>query len=443
MPFSRSLEYYRRRFHEKQLAAWLAYKAGKTLVLPAGRRSGKSQVFTEIMVEEVEEFGQDCLYVAKTQKQARRIVWKKFAEILRDQDGWKLNGSRLEAVYRGGALISVKGADLSTDNLAGSAYRVIVCDEYALWRNPDIVKEILAPMIVDYNGQLMYGSTKRGKNHFYTLHQQALANPKKYYVSEFTMFDNKFLSDEGRDKVISEYSGKDDPLYKQEILNEYVSFEGMAFALEESVYVEKRWDPADLEHSFHWRGVDHGYSPDPTACVWVAYNRRKGYFQVYSDYEEKQLLIKTHTDAILNQEPYQVIDTFSDIDPQVMAEYEEVGLAMVPARKTDKDARILRLVNHMRTGRLKIASCCTKILTQLQSYEWGQDGNDHLVDSFNYSYNNIVVPPENTKKKDTLPKHVYKSKDGENNQQTFGNGDSISADNYNQDQYSEYNDDDD
>ncbi len=419
--FQRPLEFYQNRFHEKQFEAWLAFRGGLDLVLPWGRRSGKTELICEIMIEDIEIHGHDCLFVAKTQKQAREIVWPKFEKALRNNPEWKLYESTLEVYHLPScAVIKVKGVDKDADNLTGSGYRIIACDEYALWKKPDVVKRVLIPMLGDYNGQIIFTSTKRGKNHFYKRHMMAVGRPDKYFVSEATMFDNKFMTDEGRAKVLSEYDGENDPLYQQEVMNQYVSFEGMAFALAESDYIERIWDPADLEHSYHWQGIDHGYSPDPTACVWIAYNRRKKHFLVYSDYEEKQLLIKTHADAIKNQEPYLILDSFSDIDPQLIAEYEEVGLALTPAKKADKSARILRLVNHMRTGKLKIAVNCTKLLSELQSYEWDQDGNDHLIDALNYGYNNLTIPPEVLPPVRKNPRHVYKPNEQNNPGQNFG-----------------------
>jgi len=423
LPFKRSVDYYKKRFHKKQYEAYLAYKAGKTLVLPWGRRSGKSNLFGEIMVEDIEENGYDCLYVAKSQKQARKIIWKKLSTILRNQSGWDLKESRLEAVYKKGPSISVKGADLSSDNLVGSGYRVIACDEFALWRKPQIVKEILVPMLADYSGQILYGSTKRGKNHFYQLHKNAEANLDKYYTDEATIFDNPFISADGRAIVLSEYASDTDPLYRQEILNQYVAFEGMAFALPEETYLDKRWDPADLDHSFHWRGMDHGFSPDPTACVWIAYNKRFKYFQIYSEYKEQKLLISEHAENVQRQEPYAFIDTISDIDPQVCAEYEAVGLPLTPAKKFGKNARILQLVTAMKNGKLKIASNCTKLLEEIQSYEWDQDGHDHLIDATIYAYTNLVLPDMTVKPIDNRPKHIYKPSNNENFTQSFGNYD--------------------
>lgn len=424
MTFLRSKAYFDKRFHPKQEEAWLAYKAGLNLVLPWGRRSGKSDLVTEIFIEDVEETGYPSLYTAISQKQARRILWPKLHERLRHERGWKPNETRLEYIYKGGPFISLKGADLRPDDLAGGAYRLIGCDELALWKKPEIRQKILAPMLADYNGQFIDVSTKRGKNHFFKLHQFALEHPEKCFVNESTMFDNPFISVAGREKVISEYpGGEQNPLYRQEILNEYVVFEGMVFALPVESYTEDRWQLGDLEHSYHWRGMDHGYSPDPTACVWIAYNRRKGCFQIYGEYKQAKLLIHQHADVINSQETaYRFRDTYSDIDPQVLAEYENVGLSLTPANKRDKKARLLRLVNALRTGKLKIARHCTQLLDEMASLTWEDvekaTGDDHLIDASDYGFNNIEVPQEQAPKEEEYPRRS-RGHDG-NFSQSFG-----------------------
>jgi len=353
-----------------------------------------SEFIAETFIEDIEDHGRDCMYIALTQGQAREIMWDKFYQRLKDRAReWKSNESRLEWKHTpSGAVISLKGADLGKDKLRGNAKRLIAPDEFAFFRDPTIVKDVLVPQLADFNGQLIYGSTPKGKNHFWRLKKRALADQLKFYTSHCTVFENPFISPEGRDKLISEYDGPLDPLYRQEILAEYIVFEGMAFALAVEDYTCDRWDPADLDHAYHWKGVDHGYSPDPTACLWMAYNRRKKCFLIYNEYKHSELLIKQHADVIKNCEPYPAISNFSDIDPQLIAEYGEVGLTLEPAAKADKQARILRLVNALRTGRLKIAKNCTQLLEEMSSYEWEQDGNDHLIDAMNYVYNNAVIP---------------------------------------------------
>lgn len=399
-PFLRSPAYYDTRFHAKQWDAYCAFKAGMDLVLPWGRRSGKTELVCSLMEEDIEERGKPCLYVAKTRDQARDIVWPKFEAALKNNKDWRLYESSIEVLHKpSGASVKIKGVDKDADNLTGSGYRIIACDEYALWKKPDVVGRVLAPMLGDFAGQFIFPSTKRGRNHFWRRHMSALKQPNKYFVSEATMFDNTFLTDEGRAKVLSEYEGGEmNPLYQQEVLNKYVTFEGQVFALEPETYTERKWDPADFDWAYHWRGMDHGYSPDPTAAVWIAYNRRKQHFQVFSEYKQNALLIKQHSDAIRAQERWAAISSYSDVDPQVVAEYKAVGLDLTVANKSDKKARLLKLVNALRVGRLKIAHDCKRLLEEMASLSWEQvdkeTGDDHLVDALDYGFNNLYLPPE-------------------------------------------------
>lgn len=193
MPFLRSLTYHANRFHPKQELAWVAYKAGRDLVLDFGRRSGKSNVIAEIIVEDIETYGKDCMYIAISQTQGREIIWPVFRRILEGLNTWAFNESRLEIKHLpSGASCSIKGADLGKDRLRGGAKRIIACDEFAFFRDPSIVKDVLMPQLADYNGQAIYASTPKGKNHFWKLKQKALTDPR-FFTTHCTMFDNPFI----------------------------------------------------------------------------------------------------------------------------------------------------------------------------------------------------------------------------------------------------------
>ena len=402
--FLRPVEYYVNRFHDKQEKAWLAYKSGLDLVLPWGRRSGKTDFVAETFIEDIEENGKDCLYVALTQEQAFSIFWPKLEQRLNNSRHWKPNLARHEFRHLPSrAKISLKGMELGKNRLRGDAKRLICCDEYAFYKDPSVIKEVFIPMLADYNGQIFYMSSPNGKNHMYELEDKAKSEPDRFFTSKCTMFDNQFMSNDGRMKMISEYTGPDDPLYRQEILGEYVVLEGMAFAIDAPTYTVNTWDKADLDHSIHWRGVDHGFNPDPTACLWMAYNHRKGYFLIYNEYRQSKLLIQQHADIINKTESYDFRDTISDIDPQIIAEYDAIGLTMTPAHKYDKKARVLRIVNALKTGKLKIAKNCTMLLNEMQNYVWDQDGNDHLIDSLIYAYTNTEVPEKPKPEEPIIP----------------------------------------
>ena len=395
--FTRPPEYFENRFYAQQEEAWLAYKAGFDLFLDYGRRSGKSELFAEIFIEDIENNRRDCLFAAITQSQAREILWPKLeaklkTEVDRAYPTWKLREHLLEAEYKFGGTLSLKGADKGPNHLRGGGKRLIGCDEFAFWSKPkDIIDYVFTPMLADFDGQIMYASTPKGKNHFYRLMLHAKKNPQIFFHNKATMFDNTFISEAGKKKIILSY--KDEPdIYRQEILGEYVDFEGKVFAINPQRYVEPRWALGDLEHCLHWRGVDHGYNPDPTACLWLAYNLDKKQWMIYGEYKKKQSLLSTHAEVINSSWKYPFVATYADVDPQIIAELNNLGLICGPTGKHNKEARMLRILQMLRSGQLKIAEECTMLLLEMETYEWGQDGNDHLIDALNYVVTNAVIP---------------------------------------------------
>lgn len=390
--FQRSPNYFVNRFHEKQEEAWVAYKAGYHLFLDWGRRSGKTELEAELFIEDIEDNRKDCLFIAITQGQAREIIWPKLVDRLKDLKDWRLREHNLEAIYAYGGVLSLKGADKGPDHLRGGGKRLIGCDEFAFWRNPnEVMKQVLVPMLADYNGQLIYTSTPKGKNHFYKLMLQAKANMSRYFYNKATLFDNPFIPEAGKLEIIASY--KDEPnIYKQEILGEYVDFEGKVFAINAQRYVEPRWPIGELEHCLHWRGLDHGYNPDPTACIWLAYSPKREQWMIYGEYRKKQALLSTHAEVINKAWEYPFVATYSDIDPQIIAEMNALGLKCGPTGKHNKEARMLRVLQKLRDGTLKIAAECLMLLEEMETYEWEQDGNDHCIDALNYVVTNAHIP---------------------------------------------------
>lgn len=391
--FLRKPEYFVDRFHEKQEEAWIGYQAGLDLVLDWGRRSGKSDFEAELFVEDIENHRKDCLFVAITQGQAREILWPKLLARLANDPDWKLREHKMEAHYWHGGVLSLKGADKGPDHLRGSGKRLIGCDEFAFWRNPDlIVNEVLTPMLADYNGQFVYTSTPKGKNHFWRLKRKASERPEEYFTNKCTMFDNPFIPQSGKDRIVETY--RDEPnIYRQEILGEYVDFEGMVFAISQERYVEDCWPLGELDHCYHFRGLDHGYSPDPTACIWLAYHPRRDQWMVYSEYRKKESLLAEHAKNINGKhDSYAYFGSYSDIDPQIIAEMNALGLECSAATKYNKEARILQVLQMLRSGKLKIAKNCVKLLEEMMTYEWGQDGDDHCIDALVYVCTNATLP---------------------------------------------------
>lgn len=397
--FLRKPDYFLNRFSPKQEEAWLAYKAGYNLLLDWGRRSGKSEFLSEIFIEDIEDNKKDCLFAAITQGQAREILWPKLVQRLANNPDWKLREHKLEAQYWKGGTLTLKGADKGPNHLRGGGKRLIGNDEFAFWSKPDeIIKDVLTPMLADYNGRIVYTSTPKGKNHFYRLMLKAKQDPTFFY-NKSTMFDNPFISEAGKQMIVDSY--RDEPnIYRQEILGEYVDFEGMVFAIDRQRFVEDCWPLGELEHCYHFRGLDHGYSPDPTACIWLAYNPMRDQWMVYDEYRKKQSLLSEHSKSITERHKYTFWQTWSDVDPQIIAELNALGLECEAAGKYNKEARLLQWLRMLRSGKLKIANNCKMLLSEMDTYEWGQDGEDHCIDGALYVITNATLPVKDEPEED-------------------------------------------
>jgi phage terminase large subunit-like protein len=185
-------------------------------VCAAGRRFGKSHFAAVTLgiegLREVNEAGyrltaeHGVYYVAPTFDQAKRIMWPKLRELL----GFERNGGFIanENVNDGwlelvnGRRIYIRGAD-NPDSLRGIALSYVVLDEYADMK-ANVWEEIIAPALMDVEGNALFIGTPKGKNHFYKLFMGALEKPddprtgsnvrwKDWEAFHFKSGDNPFL----------------------------------------------------------------------------------------------------------------------------------------------------------------------------------------------------------------------------------------------------------
>jgi phage terminase large subunit len=125
------------------------------------------------------------------------------------------------------------------------------------------------------------------------------------------------------------------------------------------------------------------------------------------------MLVSQHAEVINSLERYHFVSTVSDIDPQLIAEYDAIGLTMSPAGKYDRESRYLRLVNALRSGKLKIADNCTKLLKEMMTMEWDGDNvsSEHhfdICDALQYCYTNAVIPEKQIKEiQDLIPTRTF------------------------------------
>jgi phage terminase large subunit-like protein len=183
--------------HAGQLEVFNDPKRFKVVV--AGRRWGKSRLACiTLLVEALKSTnqygydlaGRDVYYIAPTFEQAKRIMWSLIK---------RLGHSVIASVHENtgaitlinGRKIELKGAD-RPDTLRGVGLGYVVLDEMADMK-PEVWEQIIRPALADVKGGALFIGTPKGKNHFYSLTEEADKDKEDWAVYSYKSIENPTL----------------------------------------------------------------------------------------------------------------------------------------------------------------------------------------------------------------------------------------------------------
>lgn len=118
-------------------------------------------------------------YLAPYYGQAKAIAWDYLKHYARPITAGKPMESELSVELVNGARIRLFGAD-NPDALRGLYLDGVVLDEYGDMR-PGVWGEIIRPLLTDRKGWASFIGTPKGKNHFYTLAEQAKSDSAWFF----------------------------------------------------------------------------------------------------------------------------------------------------------------------------------------------------------------------------------------------------------------------
>ena len=156
----------------------------------AGRRWGKTRLALAELLKRAPD-KKRIWYVAPTFDMARDVIWEDLKTYT--PSGWLArppNETRLELWFRSGCLLQLKSAD-SPDSLRGRGIDLVVLDEFQDI-DPVTWSEVLAPSLLDTNGEALFLGTPKSFNHLYD-HYQRGQNPSPTWADwaswQFTSLD--------------------------------------------------------------------------------------------------------------------------------------------------------------------------------------------------------------------------------------------------------------
>lgn len=227
---------------DKQKEFHNLFKHHKRIVIPAGRRSGK----TEISMEKL------CLELFKQKKNlyslptpagldvVYRKIWKKLHKFI-DTKYIQYNKTAKEFYFKDG-FIKLQSLQVPAVSRGSEDYDNIFVDECQAFEEAgldgkEIIQANLLPTLIKRNGSLILSGTALPRTAFhdyYKLTQEE--NSKWLTVPDWTSYTNTYLPKSAIDEISEDM---DSIRYKQEILAEFVERDVAMFKEENFQYINK------------------------------------------------------------------------------------------------------------------------------------------------------------------------------------------------------------
>ena len=249
------------RYHPTQSAGWAS--SARFNVCPAGRRSGKTEIFgkRKIIMRALQpspyEGGGRFFAAAPTRDQAKRIYWKDL-KLMVPQSLMARAPLETQLIIPliNGNEIHVLGMD-KPERVEGSPWDHGVLDEIGNMKE-ETWTEHVRPALSDRNGTCDFIGVPEGRNHYYDLTQNALADTTGTWAVWHWLSADILPPEE----IEQAKRDLDQLTYEQEYEGSFISFTGRAYYNFEAKTHSGRWsqyydDERDIVFTFDFN-VDPG-----------------------------------------------------------------------------------------------------------------------------------------------------------------------------------------
>lgn len=192
----------------------------KYFVLDIGRQFGKSILGQNQCVDFMINKGWSGAWVSPTYRQAKKV-----SDEMDSAFKGLFNYNRSELIMKtpNGSQLQMFSSE-RYDNIRGFTFDFLVMDE-AAWQDEEAWTSVLRPTILVKGKKVLFLSTPRGKNWFYTMFQLGLTEDN-YKSFRFTSYDNPMIDPKEIDAAKQVLP---DHIFRQEYLAEFIDDAGSVF----------------------------------------------------------------------------------------------------------------------------------------------------------------------------------------------------------------------
>lgn len=241
-PVGLTERWYALRYHRVQWELWTT--DARFCVVPAGRRSGKTEIAKRrLVVGALAPPHAEARYfaAAPTWQQAKRIFWSDLKALSPRSLIDDISEGELWIRYRSGATIQVLGLDVPA-RIEGTPWDGGVLDEYANM-SPEVWQAHLRPIMAERGGWTWFIGVPEGRNHYYKLYLAARQKRREGWAT-FTWWTEDILPAE---EVAQAARDMDEDMFEQEFHGSFRSFRGRVYkAFDErthTAHLLRRYDP--------------------------------------------------------------------------------------------------------------------------------------------------------------------------------------------------------
>jgi hypothetical protein len=400
--------------HPKQLEVLNAIKEGKKYIfIRAGRRSGKTWIATRIAWTVAGlQSGSICSIITPSQKQGKKIYWKKKTIQNFGPRDWvrKEQNDELTLFFHNGSYIEIDGSE-NIDAHRGDEKHLVILDEYKDI-DPAFYSEVVEPMFATTDGIAVIIGTppETPDSHYRELEDIARTDPDWAFV-QWTSYDSPYISDEWLDKKRNQLARRGEiDVFKREYLAEYTKggknsvfpMFSRSLHMKPTGVVARYYEQIKSRCELYWL-ADPGTS-STFGCLFLAYYREKGQL-LFLDEIYAQDKNETHTSAIVETAKQKMSSWEPDIDRWSIV-YDDAavwfanelnhqfGIAAFPAKKAQKKHEEgVSLFKELLLDKNTVIMTdqCENLAKEIENYVMVNGKypliNDHLIDCVRYGLN--------------------------------------------------------
>jgi phage terminase large subunit len=202
-----NMDHFVPRPYQKKIMDAFEVDGYKKILVIMPRRAGKDLMAWNMIIWRALNEPGVYYYCLPTYRQAKLVIWDsitndgdRFLDYIPKDTILTTNSQELKIVLKNNSVIQLIGSDSYDRSLVGTNPKMIVFSEYAL--ADERAYHYVRPILNANDGNVMFLSTPRGKNHLYELYNIA-KELDDWYVVHLDLNDTKHISAEQIDKEIA------------------------------------------------------------------------------------------------------------------------------------------------------------------------------------------------------------------------------------------------